>query len=127
MDLDGDLGHRLASLALDDVDSEPNAAEAVTLTTIHKAKGCEWRVVFIEAFKRTHSVEAVVASYDIPLQPSGQALVGRCPFHTNRLSSHEVEPVRLVQQPPVRPLGGAERVALTGYHRSMPPRLRPGV
>ncbi len=47
MDLDGDLEDILAALALDDEDGERDDAEAVTLTTIHKAKGCEWRVVFV--------------------------------------------------------------------------------
>ncbi len=35
----------------------------------------------MEALKRDHPVEAVVAGYDIALRPSGRGLVGWCPFH----------------------------------------------
>jgi DNA primase len=34
-----------------------------------------------ELLKRAHSVEMVIARYGIDLRPSGQTLVGRCPFH----------------------------------------------
>ena len=36
-----------------------------------------------DALKRDHPVEAVIADFGVELRPSGRALVGRCPFHTD--------------------------------------------
>ena len=45
--VDGDLGEWLTALAMDDEDAMSDSDDAVTLSTIHAAKGCEWRVVFV--------------------------------------------------------------------------------
>ncbi len=45
--VDGGLGEWLTALAMDDEDAISNRADAVTLSTVHAAKGCEWRVVFV--------------------------------------------------------------------------------
>jgi DNA helicase-2/ATP-dependent DNA helicase PcrA len=44
---DADLGGYLARLALDSRDSDGDAGDCVTLTTLHGAKGLEWRCVFL--------------------------------------------------------------------------------
>ncbi len=40
--------------------------------------------VDIDALKRSHPIEVIVAGYGIALRPVGQTLVGRCPFHKDR-------------------------------------------
>ena len=37
----------------------------------------------VEALRREHPIAEVIAGYSIELRPSGRALVGRCPFHTD--------------------------------------------
>lgn len=41
------------------------------------------RTVDVERLRRAHPIADVIARYGIELRPSGQALVGRCPFHAD--------------------------------------------
>ena len=43
--------------------------------------GCVMARINTDALKRDHPVEEIIERYGIELDPSGRALIGRCPFH----------------------------------------------
>jgi superfamily I DNA/RNA helicase len=72
-DGEGGLGAWLADLQLgEDVAAGPEAAERLLLTTVHGAKGGEWRVVFVLGME-----EGLLPHWRALALPAGEAAAGR--------------------------------------------------